>query len=225
MHRDLGRLRQLDDGITGDAPQDAAVDRGSVQFTPPHHEEVGPRPLGHEAGGVEHDHLVGVGDDPFDLGQDVRQVVERLDPGGERLAVRGRGARGDHAESLGVPFLRPEGDPVDDDDDRRVLAFAGVEAEVADATGHDAADVGVREPGSLEPLLVEPHHLVDAQGNGQPDRLGRVVEPLDVGAELEYLSFVRADPFEHPVAVQESVIEDRDHRLFLGQPLPIHIND
>ncbi len=77
---DAGLAGQLDDGVAGDAFEDAGVDGRREQPAAADQEDVVAGALGHLALVVEHQGLDAAGLKPLDLGQDVVQVVERLDP-------------------------------------------------------------------------------------------------------------------------------------------------
>ena len=75
---------QLDHGVAGDAFEDAGVDRRREQPPVADQEDVVAGALGHFALVVEHQGLDAAGLHALDLGQDVVQVVERLDPRAQR---------------------------------------------------------------------------------------------------------------------------------------------
>ena len=99
--------------------------------------------------------------------------------------------------------------------------FRGIEAEVADATRDDVADVGLAEPGAAHRLLGDGDHLGLGHRDGEPDGLGRVVEPVEVLLEPEDLPAVDADSLEDAVAVEQAVIEDGDLRRVAGVPFAV----
>ena len=76
---------QLDDGVARDAFEDAGVDRRRLQHAVLDDEDVVAGALGDLALVVEHQRFEAAGADRLDLGQDVVQVVERLDARVQRV--------------------------------------------------------------------------------------------------------------------------------------------
>ena len=142
-HRVAGRAGQLDHGVAGDPFEDARVDRGRMNLAAVHDEDIVARALGDLALVVEHQGFQAAGVGPLDLGEDVVQVVERLDPRVDRVGmVAGRRGR-DDLQAVVVQLFRIEADVVGDDDDLRVGRLARIETQAARAPGDDQADVGV----------------------------------------------------------------------------------
>ena len=75
---------RFDHGLARDALQNARVGRRREQHAVADQEDVVGRALGHFALVVEHQGFHAAGLHALDLGQDVVQVVERLDPRAER---------------------------------------------------------------------------------------------------------------------------------------------
>ena len=75
---------KLDDGVAGDAFQNAGVERRRVQTAVAHEEDVVAGAFGHFALVVEHQGFDAAGLQAFDLRQDVVQIIERLDPRAQR---------------------------------------------------------------------------------------------------------------------------------------------
>ena len=93
--RDLQLAGQFDDHGARDAFQDAGLDRRRQQLALPHQEDVVAGTLGDFALVVEHQRLDAAGLQALDLGQDVVQVVQRLDPRAEGRRVVADRADGD----------------------------------------------------------------------------------------------------------------------------------
>src|SRR5262249_51217008 len=169
--------------------------------------------------------LLGPGARRLGAGQDVGQVVEGLDRGGELVgpALADRG--GDELEALLVEALGVELDLVGDDDEgSTLLALPHVEAEVADAARDHEADVGVLEPVGAHGLEEGLLDLLERQGQGQEDGLGRLLEALEVLVEAEDASVVGADALEDAVAVEDAVVEDRDLGVVFLQHLAVYVD-
>ena len=142
-HRVAGRAGQLDDGIAGDSLEDSRVDRGRMNLAAMHDEDVVAGALGDLALVVEHQGFQAARLGSLDLGQDVVQVVERLDPRIDGVGmIAGRRGR-DDLQAVIVQLFGIEADVVGDDDDLGVGRLARVEAQAAGAPGDDDADVGV----------------------------------------------------------------------------------
>src|SRR6185295_13551129 len=94
-----GFARQLDHGVARYPTQNPGVRGRRAHDAARHREQVHAARLRDVTTRVEHDHLVRRGGDAFELRQDVGEVVERLDPGGEAFAVvnRCRGSDGSQA--------------------------------------------------------------------------------------------------------------------------------
>src|SRR5258705_104118 len=93
--------------------------------------------------GSVHATAASAGPDGLDLGQDVVQVVQRLDARVQRVRVVADRRRRDDLQALVVDLGRVQGDVVDDDDDLRLGGLARVKAERAGATADHQADVAV----------------------------------------------------------------------------------
>src|SRR4051812_46671825 len=111
--RDLRRPGQVHDQVAGHALEDAGVRRRGLEYPVLDDEYVVAGTLGHLALVVEHQGLQAAGPDGLDLGQDVVQVVERLDPRVERVRVVADQAGGHDLEPVLVQLLRVEADRVD----------------------------------------------------------------------------------------------------------------
>ena len=101
---------QLDDGVAGDAFEDAGVGGRREELALADQEDVVAGALGHFALVVEHQGLDAAGLKALDLGQDVVQVVQRLDPRAQRGRMVPRHADGDDLQPLLVQFVRIERD-------------------------------------------------------------------------------------------------------------------
>src|SRR2546426_614633 len=201
---------QLDDRVARDALEDPDVGGGGPDGAVHHDEEVHPARLRHVPAGIEHEHLVHARRHPLDLGEDVREVIERLDARREALAVPDRRRGGEGGEPLVVAVGGPQMDLVHDEDDGRLGALARIEPQVAGAARDDEADVGVLEAALPHRLLDEAAHRVLGHRDLEPDALGRGIEAVEVLLQTEHAALVGADAFEHAVAVQEPVVVDRD---------------
>ena len=105
--------------------------------SPLHHEDIVARALGDLALVVEHQGFEAAGVGPLDLGQDVVQVIERLDPRVDRIGVVAGGAGGDDLQAVLVQLFGVKADVVGDDDDLRVGRLPRVEPQAAGASGDD----------------------------------------------------------------------------------------
>ena len=142
-HRVAGRASQLDHGIASDPFEDARVDRRRMNLAAVHDEDVVAGALGDLALVVEHQGFQAAGVGPLDLGEDVVQVVERLDPRIDGVGMIASRRGRDDLQAVVVQLFRVEADVVGDDDDLRVGRLARVEAQAAGPAGDDEADVGV----------------------------------------------------------------------------------
>ena len=104
---------------------------GGVSSCPADQRRFVARAFGHFAFVVEHQGLDAAGLMPFDLGQDVVQVVERLDPRVQRGRVVAQRAGGDDLQPLLIELRGIERDVVGDDDHLRIRAQVGVQAQRA----------------------------------------------------------------------------------------------
>ena len=189
---------------------DPRVGGRRLQRTVRHREQVHAARLGHVPLRVEHDHLVDPGGDPFHLGEDVREIVKRLDARAQALAVVDRRRGRERHETLVVAVLGPQLDRVDDADDGRLGALAGVEPQVAHPARDQEADVGVVEPALRDRLFHQPVQRRLRHRNLDPHALGRGVQAAEVLGETEHAAVVHPDALEHAVAVQQAVVEHRD---------------
>jgi hypothetical protein len=111
-----------------------------------------------------------------------------------------------------------------DHEDGRPVALARIQAQVSGAAGHHQTDVGVAQPVDAQRLLHHLHHLRLAHRNLEHDRVGGLVEPLHVLAQLEDQPVVGADALEDAVAVEQAVVEHRHHRLGALHKLAVQVD-
>ena len=90
---------------------------------------------------------------------------------------------------------------------RRLGAFVRVQAQVALAARDHQPDVAVAQVVLAARLQHRLAHRVALQRDGQQNRLGRVVKPVEVLLQEEDAPVVKADALKHAVAVKQAVIE------------------
>src|SRR5207249_2446795 len=123
-----------------------------------------------------------------------------------------------------VELRRIELDFPGDNDHRRAFAMIGVQAEVADATGHQQADIAIAHfiaPAGFQDRL---HDFSMPHREGEQDGLGGTEQAINVLAQLEHAPVVSADALEDAVPVEQPVIEDRNLRLALVAKLSVNEN-
>src|SRR6185436_4707443 len=135
--------------------------------------------------------------------------------------MQNRSRGGERGETLIVAILRPQLDRVEDAEDRRLFTFARIEPQVAYATRHDEPDVVVLDSALRDTLFDHPGHVFPQHGDVEPDRFGGVVESVEVLVEPEDAAAVGTNAFEHAVAIQEAVVEDRNDRAVAVVPGPV----
>src|SRR5271165_4261 len=199
---EAGRTRQFNHGVASDSLEDARVDRGSVEDSPGNDEDVVACTLGNLALVIEHERFEAAGIGALNLGKNVVQVVERLDPGVDGIRVVARRARRDDLQSMLVKFLGVEADLVGDDDDLGVSRFPGVKAQASGAPRDDDADVGVQELVDGQSVNDRPGHFFPSHGDLEKDGRGRVIKPVHMLLKSEDLARVGPNSLEDPVAVQ-----------------------
>ena len=157
--------------------------------------------LGHVALSVEHDGLLVTGGVGLDLGEDVVEVVERLDRRIDCVVMVTRRCDRHDLHALLVQAWRVKLDLVGDDDHLRVGAAVGVQAKRAGAPGDDQPNVAVGDAVSAAGLHRGIHQLLMRHRDVEQDGLGGIKKAVDVFLELEYPAVIGADALEHPVAV------------------------
>ena len=133
----------FDHRIARDAFQNAGLERRRPQHAVADEEDVVARAFGDFALVVEHQGFDAAGLQAFDLGQNVVEVVERLDPRVERRRMHPLHADREISRPFSYSSCGIERDRVGDDDHLRIAATIGVEAERAGAAGDDEANVAV----------------------------------------------------------------------------------
>src|SRR5215217_8047715 len=222
----IARLhRQLQNGVPGHSFEQTGKWWRGAQLSLFHYKNVLPRSLGHGTRAVQHDHLVGAGADAFHLGENVRQIVERFDPGRQGLPLRNGRACGDDRKSGLVDVLRPKLDGVHDDHHRGLGALARIEPQIPRAPGYHMANVRLGDPGAANRLFRYGRQLVAGLWDGEQDRLGRIVQPVQVVLQAEDLATIHPDPLENSIAVQQAMVVDRDHRGAPVTPLAVEPDD
>ncbi len=138
--------------------------------------------------------------------------------------MNGRGRSHGH-ETFFIAILRPQLDLVEDAEDGRLGALAGVEAEITDAPCHDQPDVRILELTLRNAFFDHPSHGFFRHGNLEPDRFRRCVQSAEVFLQSEYAATVGADALEYAIAIEEAVVEYRNDRGTAVVPLPIYPNE
>ena len=100
---------QLHDGVAGHAFEDAGVDGRRLEHAALDDEDVVAGTLGHLALVVEHQRFQAAGLDRLDLGQDVVQIVQRLDARVEGVGVVADRGGGDDLQAVVVQLPRDRG--------------------------------------------------------------------------------------------------------------------
>src|SRR5262249_23172118 len=106
LHRNAGRAGQIHDGIAGDAFEDAGIGRRRFEDTVLDDEDVVAGALRDLALVVEHQGLDAAGADALDLGEDVVQVIERLDARIGRVGMVANRRGRDDVEAVIVELRR-----------------------------------------------------------------------------------------------------------------------
>ena len=145
---------ELEDDAASDAAERAVLRRGRQQLPVATTNRLSAVHSAMKPSGVEHDRLVRAGLLRVDLGEDVLQVVERLDARVDGFVRDLPRRRGHDRDAAGVELARIDAHVVDDDDHARLRARERVDAELADAARDDQADVDVV-------ALVAAHGLLD----------------------------------------------------------------
>ena len=208
----------------GDAFEDARLVGRREHPALADQEDVVAGALGHFAAVIEHQGLDAAGLEPLDLRQDVVEVVERFDSRAQGRRVVADRAHGDEFQPVAIQFVGVERDLIGDDDHLGMGTAVGIESQGAAAAGDDHADVAVRDAVGGHGLLDGRGHFLLAQRDGQPDGLGGIPQPVEVGLEAKDLAAVAADALEDPVPVEQAVVEDADLGVFLLVQFTVDVN-
>jgi len=206
-HFQAGGLRQLDHRLPRDAVKRARRQWRREQRAVFHNEQIVAGAFGHETFGVEHDGFFAAAVVRLDLGEDVVEIIQRLDGRVERAVQVARRRHGDDVQPALVIRRRIKLDLVRDDDDGRLFATARIQAKRAHAARDDEADVTFAQlvfPARLDGGL---HQFRMRQWNLKQNRFGGVEQPVNMLLELEDAAVVNADAFKNAVAVKQSVVE------------------
>ena len=130
-------LGEFEHGVACNPLQDPRVDRWREQLPSFDDEDIIARAFGDFALVVEHHGFDASGPQALDFGQDVIQVIQRLDPRIERCGVIADRRGGDQVEPVPVVGFGIEGNPIGDDDDLRIFAAERVEPELISPAGND----------------------------------------------------------------------------------------
>ncbi len=221
MHGDACRAGKLDHGAACDAFQNARLQRRREQLAVADQKHVVACTLGHFALVIEHQRLGAAGLQPFQLGKDVVEVIERFDPRAERRRMISGDADGDDLKALAINLLGIERDVVGDDDHLWARAAVGVQPQRAGAAGDDDADVAVLDTVDRQGLLDGLGHFLAGHGNRQEDGLGRLPEAVEVGLHAEHLAAIAANALEYAIAIEQAVVVDADLGVFLAVELAV----
>ena len=180
--------------------------------------------FGNEAFGVEHDGFFATGIVGFDLGQNIVEVIERLNGRIQRAVEIASGRDGDDVHATLVQLGRIKLNLVCDDDDRRIFAAVGIETERSRAACDNEANVTVANLVLAAGFNDRPHHLLMSQRDIEQQRFGGVKEPIDVLLQLEDAAVIGANALEDAIAVQQAVIENGNFRIALAVIFAINVN-
>src|SRR5262245_12811490 len=202
--------RQLDYHAARNAVQRAGRQRWSEQLISFADENIIARTLRHEPFSVQHDCLLAAGVDRFDLGENVVQIVQRLDGRIQRaVQIPCRRHRDDVHPTL-IKLRRIKLNFVRDHDDRRALALVRIQTQAARASRYDEPDVAVADLISTTRFEDGLRDLHVRHRDVQQDRFGRAKQPVNVLLQLKDAAIVSTDAFENTVAVKQPMVEHRD---------------
>ena len=94
------------------------------------------------------------------------------------------------------------------DENGRIGCLRRAQPQVSHAPRHHDPDIRIRQAVRLEGVVYGLFYLLRAHGDFQPDRPGRLEQPAHVRVDLKHHPVISPYPFEHAVAVEQTVIED-----------------
>ena len=203
LHGIAVTARHFHHRVAGDAFQRAEVCRRGDDALAARNEDVVGAAFGDEAVQAEHDGLNESGHVRLNERHDVVQVLGRFYLRVQALrVVLARGAY-HRDDALLIHLGRVEGYLVGDDDDGRALvAFLGVDAEVAGAARDDRADVcAFVKVVDLQRFQQGFAELLNGDADVNAQEVRAAVEALKVLVKLEDFVAVGADALKHAVAV------------------------
>ncbi len=223
-HLQAGFLRQLNHRLPRDAVKRARRERRREQRAVLHDEQVVAGAFGHEPFRVQHHRLLDAGVVRLDLGEDVVEIIQRLDGRVQRAVQIARRRHGHDFHAALVKFRRIKLDFVRDDDDRRTFAASRIQTERAHAARHHEPDIAVAQsifPAGLDGRL---HELGVRHREFEQNRLGGTKQPVNVFLELEHAAMISADALKNAVAVKQPVIEHGHLRVALAVIFAVNEN-
>ncbi len=198
---DVGLLRQMNDGVAGDAFEDAGVFGGGRQLAVFDQEDVVAGAFRDVTFVVHHNGFFLALIGGFDLGEDVVEIIERFNSWREGLRVVADCRGGDNLHAVFVQFLRIHFDLVSDDDDLRVGRPADIEAEPPCPTSDDESDVTIGQAVGSDGFVGGVDHFFRRHRDDETDGFGGFVEAVDVLFEEEDLLAVNSQSLEDTVSV------------------------
>ena len=160
----------------------------------------------------------------FDFGENIVQIIQRFDHRRERGNAHAARRHRDEFNAVGVYFRRIQFDGIRDDNHRRFGAVARAEPEVAHAARDDGADVAVGNAVASAGFDVRFRDFFAAPRQIERDGFCRIFDAFEVRVEFENAVVVNANAFEKPVAVEQTVVENRDFSVFFFVKLSVDVN-
>ena len=214
-HLQAGFFGQFNHRLPRDAVERARRQRRREHRAVFHDEQIVARAFGHEPFRVQHDSLLNAGVVCLDFGEDVVEIIQRLDGRVERVVQIARRRHRNEVQAALVIFRRIKLDFVRDDDDRWTFATLRVQTERAHAARHHQPDITVADfifPAGLDDRTRD---LRGRHRNFKQDGFGRIKQPVNVLLEFEHAAVISANALKNPITIKQAVIEDRNLRITL----------
>ena len=174
--------------------------------------------------GIKDNSLISPFDIGLNLGQDVVQIIEALDIRGQGIGgvSANRDTDGGQADLIEASIHRP---PLNCNDDYRGLpAFQWIQAQISISSGNYRPDIGIAQVVLAQRISDRQSHLLLAQGDTEHDGLSRIKEPPDMILQPEDPSSICSYALEDTIAIEKTMIENRNRSVFSWNIFTININ-
>ena len=186
-----------------------------------HNENVVARAFGHITQVVQHQGFRRTLAHSFHFGQDVVEIIERLDlrtNGVRTVAAHGAGNQG---QPVFIYVRIVQGDFIRNDEDAGPFAVEWVKSQIADAAGNHQTDIAVVQAGGRDRFAYGVGEFFLSVRNIQQQIMGAVVQAVHVVFQAENALVIEPDTFKNAVSIECAVVENRGFCFLLFHQLSI----
>ena len=183
--------------------------------------DVVTRALGNRAFGVQHDGFKHAGLDRFDFGKNIVEVVQTLDSRIETVDRNSRPLRHNHRHAIPIQLFGIQLNFVGDNEGAGRGTSKRMKPERADPASEYQTNVAVGDSIRFHRFSNGILDLFEIVGRYQMDQRRRFEHPCEVRLQFEDAATVGPNSLKTAVAIEQTMIEDRDLGLGAGNEFSV----